>query len=57
MEIENNIIILVTGCKTEPWNSNWKECERTWVPLLREIGYDVKIAFGDPTIKDYFFFS
>ena len=49
------VIILVTGFKElEPWNSNWKECERTWVPLLRELGYDIKISFGDPNIEDYF---
>ena len=51
----SNVIILVTGFKErEPWNSNWKECERTWVPLVRKLGYDVKISFGDPTIDDYF---
>ena len=49
------VIILVTGSKElEPWNSNWKECERTWVPLLRELGYDIKISFGDSNIEDYF---
>ena len=42
----SNVIILVTGFKErEPWNSNWKECERTWVPLVRKLGYDVKISF------------
>jgi hypothetical protein len=52
---KNKVIILVTGFKElEPWNENWKECERTWVPLVRELGYDVKISFGDTSIEDYF---
>jgi len=55
MEIDRSkIIILVTGSMNSPWDSNWKECASTWVPLVRKLGYDVKIAIGDPSIPDMF---
>ena len=51
---KSKVIILVTGTHTYPWSLNWKECESTWVPLLRELGYSVKIAFGDPNLENYY---
>jgi hypothetical protein len=51
---KSKIIILVTGTNTYPWNLNWKECESTWVPLLKQLGYSVKISFGDPNLEDYY---
>lgn len=51
---KSKIIILVTGTNTHPWNLNWKECENTWVPLLKELGYSVKISFGDPNLENYY---
>ena len=55
MDIDRSkIIILVTGTMNSPWDSNWKECASTWVPLVRKLGYDVKIAIGDPSIPDFF---
>ena len=55
MDIDRSkIIILVTGSMNSPWDSNWKECASTWIPLVRKLGYDVKIAIGDPSITDLF---
>lgn len=55
MDIDRSkIIILVTGSMNSPWDSNWKECASTWVPLVRKLGYDVKIAIGDPSIPDLY---
>ena len=51
---KNNIIILVTGTNTKPYDSNWKECENTWIPELRKLGYDVKVAIGNLKLKDYY---
>ena len=50
----SKIIILVTGSMNSPWDSNWKECVSTWVPLVRKLGYNVKIAIGDPSITDLY---
>lgn len=50
----SKIIILVTGSMNSPWDSNWKECASTWIPLVRKLGYNVKIAIGDPSIPDLF---
>jgi len=54
MNFRDNIIILVTGTLIEPWDKNWKECEDTWVKVLRKIGYTVMISIGDETIDDYY---
>ena len=55
MDIDRSkIIILVTGSMNSPWDSNWKECASTWIPLVRKLGYDVKIAIGDPSIPDLY---
>ena len=51
---KNKIIILVTGTNNYPFSLNWKECENTWVPMLRELGYTVKISFGDPNLENYY---
>ena len=51
---KNKIIILVTGTTTKPYDANWKECERTWIPELRKLGYEVKVAIGNPKLKDYY---
>jgi hypothetical protein len=51
---KNKIIILVTGTTNKPYDKNWKECERTWIPELRKMGYDVKVAIGNPKLKDYY---
>ena len=51
---KNKVIILVTGTNNYPSSLNWKECENTWVPMLRELGYTVKISFGDPNLENYY---
>jgi hypothetical protein len=51
---KSKIIILVTGTTNKPFDANWKECERTWIPELRKLGYEVKVAIGNPKLKDYY---
>jgi hypothetical protein len=51
---KSKIIILVTGTTNKPYDKNWKECERTWIPELRKLGYEVKVAIGNPKLKDYY---
>jgi hypothetical protein len=48
---KSKIMILVTGTTLEPWDQNWKECESTWIPELRKLGYEVKVAIGNPDLE------
>jgi hypothetical protein len=48
---KSKMMILVTGTTIEPWAQNWKECESTWIPELRKLGYNVKVAIGNPDLK------
>ena len=41
---------MVTGSHNEP--SNQKECEKTWIPLLRNMGFRVIVALGDTECDD-----
>tara|TARA_B110000908_G_scaffold33038_1_gene39491 strand:+ start:200 stop:982 length:783 start_codon:yes stop_codon:yes gene_type:complete len=50
MDITKKVVIMVTGCHAQP--DNHKECERTWVPLLRKMGFRVIIAFGNPKLDE-----
>lgn len=51
---KSKLIILVTGTTIEPWDQNWKECEATWIPELRKLGYNVMVAIGNPDLDtDY----
>jgi hypothetical protein len=54
VEIKNKIIILVTGTTIEPHDSNWKECANTWIPELKKLGYNVKVAIGNPELEHYY---
>ena len=36
---KSKMMILVTGTTIEPYDSNWKECNNTWIPELRNLGY------------------
>ena len=47
----SKIIILVTGTTIQPYDSNWKECEATWIPELRKLGYDVMVAIGNSDLE------
>ena len=51
---KSKLIILVTGTNTKPYDKNWKECESTWIPELRKLGYSVKIAIGIPSLTNYY---
>lgn len=47
---QQRVVIMVTGTTIEPWSSNLKESERTWIPLLRKMGYKVISVIGNPQI-------
>lgn len=49
-DITQRVVIMVTGTNVEPYNKNWKECEQTWIPKLRELGYRVIITLGNPNV-------
>jgi hypothetical protein len=51
-DIQNKVVIMVTGTLIEPYDSNWRECEATWIPMLRNLGYRVISVVGNPTITD-----
>lgn len=50
---KSKLIILVTGTTIQPYDKNWKECESTWMPELRNLGYTVKVAIGNPKMNKY----
>ena len=50
----SKMVIMVTGTTIEPWDQNWKECRRTWVPVLRSMGYHVYIAIANPDLDHYY---
>lgn len=47
---QQRVVIMVTGTTIDPFNKNLKECERTWMPLLRKMGYKVLSVIGNPEI-------
>ena len=47
---QKRVVIMVTGCTIKPYSNNLKECERTWMPLLRKMGYRVISVVGNPDI-------
>jgi hypothetical protein len=48
MDITNKVVIMVTGTDIEPFDKNYKECQRTWIPELRKLGFRVIVAVGNP---------
>ena len=48
---KSKLIILVTGTTIEPWAQNWKECESTWIPEIKKLGYNVMVAIGNPDLE------
>jgi len=44
----SKILIGVPGTFNYPHSKNWIECESTWIPILRDKGYDIKILLSDP---------
>jgi hypothetical protein len=51
---KSKLIILITGTNIEPYDKNWKECESTWIPELRKMGYTVKVAIGVSDLTNYY---
>ena len=47
---QQRVVIMVTGTTIEPWSNNLKESERTWIPLLRKMGYRVISVIGNHQI-------
>ena len=41
---------MVTGTNIEPFSNNHRECERTWIPELRNMGFRVITAVGNPEL-------
>lgn len=58
-----NVLITVIGTWHSSSSQNWMECESTWVPKLREKGFEVLYLMSNPHLKNYyekignFFFS
>lgn len=58
-----NILITIPACFIPPHNVNYLECIDTWIPLIKEIGYDVIFTSSKTNIeKNYviegdFFYS
>lgn len=48
MDIRSKLVIMITGTNTEPWDQNYKECESTWIPILRHMGFKVMVSLGNP---------
>lgn len=50
MDLTKKIVIMVTGSHSKP--DNYKECEATWIPKLRELGFRVIVALGSTDIDE-----
>jgi len=50
----SKILLIVTGSNVSPWDKNWMECANTWIPLLKQLGYHVKVSIADENLDDYF---
>jgi hypothetical protein len=50
LDIIKDVVVMVTGTNIKPFDNNHKECEATWIPRLREIGFRVIVAVGNPEI-------
>ena len=51
MDVTKKVVIMVTGSYAKP--DNHKECEKTWIPLLRKMGFKVLIALGNKEVQKY----
>jgi len=51
---KSKLIILVCGTNIKPYDSNWRECERTWIPELKKMGYNVMVSIGLPSLENYY---
>jgi hypothetical protein len=48
---KDKIMIMVTGTMISPYDENWKECYRTWIPELKKLGYNVLVSIGKPDLE------
>jgi hypothetical protein len=51
MDVTKKVVIMVTGSHTKP--DNIKECEATWIPKLRNLGFKVIVALGNIEVEKY----
>jgi|TARA_B110000483_G_scaffold142319_1_gene170069 hypothetical protein len=51
MDVTKKVLIMVTGSYAE--SENYKECEKTWMPLLRKMGFKVLTALGNREVQEY----
>lgn len=51
MDVTKKVVIMVTGSHIKP--DNHKECESTWIPKLRDLGFKVIIALGNTEVESY----
>jgi|SRR6056300_40922 len=51
MDVTKKVVIMVTGSHGKP--DNHKECERTWIPKLREMGFKVLVALGNTEVQKF----
>jgi hypothetical protein len=51
MDVTKDVIVMVTGSHLRP--ENMKECERTWVPKLRELGFTVLLSMGNLEVDNF----
>jgi hypothetical protein len=51
MDVTKEVLIMVTGSHTKP--DNYKECERTWIPKLRDLGFNVMVSLGNLECDEY----
>jgi len=51
-DVTKEVVIMVTGTTIEPYDKNHKECERTWIPKLREMGFKVITVVGNPQLDE-----
>jgi hypothetical protein len=49
--MNKKIVIMVTGSHRK--SENHIECEQTWIPKLREMGFDVFVALGNVDVENY----
>jgi hypothetical protein len=48
---KDKIMIMVTGTMISPYDENWKECYRTWIPELKKLGYHILVSIGKPDLE------
>ena len=46
--LNKKVLITITGTWAKTHYKNWIECETTWVPKLREKGFEVLYLMSNP---------